>query len=256
MPTSSRRPGSSSRRGRGSGTPAATARPNSQTVRAKNASDAASRRMNTSWVTSRTRYHAYAKLSRRPPRVRAVGRTAKREARWRRARGAVRSARPRHASGPRGRAKREAAACVGPAGPCEARGPGGRLCHGRVQVRCAERARSARIVMQYRLWRAEDRGARLCRAPQHLGRGTISSSMAGPSNLLVVSDLHFGEELLPGAGHERRRAVELGAAAFCEFLAYYTARRSGGRPWRLVINGDCFDFMSVLIPATPERPSK
>jgi len=93
-------------------------------------------------------------------------------------------------------------------------------------------------------------------SPQHLGRGTISSSMAGPSNLLVVSDLHFGEELLPGAGHERRRAVELGAAAFCEFLAYYTARRSGGRPWRLVINGDCFDFMSVLIPATPERPSK
>jgi UDP-2,3-diacylglucosamine pyrophosphatase LpxH len=80
--------------------------------------------------------------------------------------------------------------------------------------------------------------------------------MAGHGNLLVVSDLHFGEELLPGAGRERRRAVELGAAAFCEFLAYHTARRSGGRPWRLVINGDCFDFMSVMIAAAAERPPK
>jgi UDP-2,3-diacylglucosamine pyrophosphatase LpxH len=80
--------------------------------------------------------------------------------------------------------------------------------------------------------------------------------MAGPANILVVSDLHFGEELLPGAGRERRRAIELGAAAFREFLAYYTARRSGGRPWRLVINGDFFDFMSVMIPTTPERPPK
>jgi UDP-2,3-diacylglucosamine pyrophosphatase LpxH len=80
--------------------------------------------------------------------------------------------------------------------------------------------------------------------------------MAGPANILVVSDLHFGEELLPGAGRERRRAVELGAAAFREFLAYHAARRSGGRPWRLVINGDFFDFMSVMIPSTPDRPPK
>ncbi len=80
--------------------------------------------------------------------------------------------------------------------------------------------------------------------------------MSGPANLLVVSDLHFGEELLPGAGHERRRAVELGAAAFREFLAYHAARRSGGRPWRLVIDGDFFDFMSVMIPTTPDRPAK
>jgi UDP-2,3-diacylglucosamine pyrophosphatase LpxH len=80
--------------------------------------------------------------------------------------------------------------------------------------------------------------------------------MAGPANILVVSDLHFGEELLPGAGRERRRAVELGAAAFREFLAYHAARRSGGRPWRLVVNGDCFDFMSVMIPTSPERPPK
>lgn len=80
--------------------------------------------------------------------------------------------------------------------------------------------------------------------------------MAEHANILVVSDLHFGEELLPGAGRERRRAVELGAAAFREFLEYHTARRRGGRPWRLVINGDFLDFMSVVIPATAERSAK
>lgn len=76
------------------------------------------------------------------------------------------------------------------------------------------------------------------------------------SNILVVSDLHFGEELLPGAGAERRRAVELGASAFREFLVYHAARRRNGRPWRLVVDGDCFDFMSVAVPGTPERPPK
>lgn len=80
--------------------------------------------------------------------------------------------------------------------------------------------------------------------------------MAEHANILVVSDLHFGEELLPGAGYERRRAVELGATAFREFLAYHAARRSGGRPWRLVINGDFFDFMSVTVPRAPERPPR
>jgi hypothetical protein len=61
--------------------------------------------------------------------------------------------------------------------------------------------------------------------------------MADLANILVVSDLHFGEELLPGATAERRHAVELGAAAFCEFLRYHAVRRLGGRPWRLVIAG-------------------
>ena len=76
------------------------------------------------------------------------------------------------------------------------------------------------------------------------------------ANILVVSDLHFGEELLPGASTERREAVELGAQAFCEFLRHQAARRLGGRPWRLVIAGDLFDFMSVVIPGSPEQPAR
>jgi UDP-2,3-diacylglucosamine pyrophosphatase LpxH len=80
--------------------------------------------------------------------------------------------------------------------------------------------------------------------------------MAAVSNILVVSDLHFGEELLPGASVERRRAVELAGSAFREFLRYHTVRRRDGRPWRLVIAGDLFDFMSVVISGTKERPAK
>jgi UDP-2,3-diacylglucosamine pyrophosphatase LpxH len=80
--------------------------------------------------------------------------------------------------------------------------------------------------------------------------------MAALANILVVSDLHFGEELLPGAALERRRAVEIGSSAFREFLRYHTVRRRDGRPWRLVIAGDLFDFMSVVIPATKDRPAK
>ncbi len=69
------------------------------------------------------------------------------------------------------------------------------------------------------------------------------------ANLLVVSDLHFGEELLPGATVERRAAVALASTAFREFLRHHAARRLDGKPWRLVIAGDLFDFMSVMIPA-------
>ncbi|HEY1555234.1 MAG TPA: hypothetical protein VGF94_10420 [Kofleriaceae bacterium] len=75
-------------------------------------------------------------------------------------------------------------------------------------------------------------------------------------NILVVSDLHFGEQLLPGASADRRRAVELGEQAFREFLRYHRVRRVDGRPWRLVIAGDLFDFMSVVIPSTRELPAK
>ncbi len=80
--------------------------------------------------------------------------------------------------------------------------------------------------------------------------------MADLANILVVSDLHFGEELLPGATSERRNAVELGAQAFRDFLRYHASRRLGGRPWRLVIAGDLFDFMSVVVPSSREIPAQ
>jgi UDP-2,3-diacylglucosamine pyrophosphatase LpxH len=83
-----------------------------------------------------------------------------------------------------------------------------------------------------------------------------TGAVADLTNILVVSDLHFGEELLPGASLERKRAIELGGSAFREFLRHHAVRRRDGRPWRLVIAGDLFDFMSVIVPGTKERPAK
>jgi UDP-2,3-diacylglucosamine pyrophosphatase LpxH len=76
------------------------------------------------------------------------------------------------------------------------------------------------------------------------------------SNLLIVSDLHFGEDLLPGASVEKRRAVALGASAFCDFLRHHSQRRIDGKPWRLVVAGDLFDFMSVTLAASRELPAR
>jgi len=80
--------------------------------------------------------------------------------------------------------------------------------------------------------------------------------MSDAANILVVSDLHFGEELLPGATADRRRAIDLGAEAFRDFLRYHMVRRIDGRPWRLVIAGDLFDFMSVVVPGTKDLPAR
>ena len=66
-------------------------------------------------------------------------------------------------------------------------------------------------------------------------------------NILVVSDLHLGEELMPGISDDRRRAVEMAETAFLEFMRHHQRFRVGGRPWRLVINGDLFDFMSIQV---------
>ncbi|MEZ4359785.1 MAG: hypothetical protein R3B48_06360 [Kofleriaceae bacterium] len=74
--------------------------------------------------------------------------------------------------------------------------------------------------------------------------------------MLIVSDLHFGEDLLPGASAEKRRAVGLGASAFVDFLRHHARRRLDGKPWRLVVAGDLFDFMSVTLAAHRELPAR
>ena len=67
-------------------------------------------------------------------------------------------------------------------------------------------------------------------------------------NLLVMSDLHLGEDLRPMTTplSYLRRAAKL-ERELEAFLAHYTDSRLEGRPWRLVVNGDMVDFMSVMI---------
>ncbi len=67
-------------------------------------------------------------------------------------------------------------------------------------------------------------------------------------NLLVVSDLHLGEDLRPGGtGMSYLRHLVKLEREFEKFLRHHTERRDDGRPWRLVVNGDMVDFMSMKI---------
>lgn len=67
-------------------------------------------------------------------------------------------------------------------------------------------------------------------------------------NILVISDLHLGEDLRPGVANVSylRHLVKL-ERELCAFLGYHTQNRIDGKPWTLVVNGDMVDFMSVCI---------
>jgi UDP-2,3-diacylglucosamine pyrophosphatase LpxH len=67
-------------------------------------------------------------------------------------------------------------------------------------------------------------------------------------NILVISDLHLGEDLRPGVANVSylRHLVRL-ERELVSFLAYHTENRIDGKPWTLVVNGDMVDFMSVVI---------
>jgi len=77
-------------------------------------------------------------------------------------------------------------------------------------------------------------------------------------NLLVVSDLHLSEGLDPESGKFSRLEDFLFDDAFVRFLRYHekvkAQPRFGGRPWRLVINGDLFDFLQVVSLPEEGRP--
>jgi hypothetical protein len=71
--------------------------------------------------------------------------------------------------------------------------------------------------------------------------------MSGTHNILVISDLHLGEDLAPGINPQVTRDLRRAELHLIEFLGKYTHRRVDGRPWRLVINGDMVDFMSICV---------
>jgi UDP-2,3-diacylglucosamine pyrophosphatase LpxH len=74
------------------------------------------------------------------------------------------------------------------------------------------------------------------------------------SNILVISDLHLGEDLRPTGANVSylRRLVRL-ERELENFLQHHTRERLDDKPWTLVVNGDMVDFMSVMIlPDAPE----
>ena len=75
-------------------------------------------------------------------------------------------------------------------------------------------------------------------------------SRARDSNLLVLSDLHLGCDLKPGAsdGDERRAGLD---AALVRFLDHHAGYREQGKRWRLLLAGDVFDFVAVTTLPAP-----
>jgi UDP-2,3-diacylglucosamine pyrophosphatase LpxH len=74
--------------------------------------------------------------------------------------------------------------------------------------------------------------------------------MPSTANILVISDLHLGEDMTLAATPAISRHLQVLERQLIEFLRHYTRRRRNGLPWRLVINGDMVDFLAMcLLPA-------
>ncbi|HEY3499781.1 MAG TPA: metallophosphoesterase [Polyangiaceae bacterium] len=75
-------------------------------------------------------------------------------------------------------------------------------------------------------------------------------------NLIALSDLHFGSELVQHVRPEAPRRTRLGERRDREFAAlldWYREHPVGGLPWRLVINGDFIDFAGMSVMTAPEE---
>src|SRR5215470_4236070 len=85
-----------------------------------------------------------------------------------------------------------------------------------------------------------------------------SCTLAGlPShNLLVISDLHLGEDIKPATKSGYLPHVPLLERELESFLEHYRKSRRDGRPWELIVNGDMVDFLSIcLFPDGPDGPA-
>jgi len=76
-------------------------------------------------------------------------------------------------------------------------------------------------------------------------------------NLLITSDLHLGEGVDPATGRFSPREDFFFDQEFHRFLDYLCHKSSGnsrygGRPWKLILNGDAFCFLQVV--AKPRLP--
>src|SRR5574342_433361 len=66
-------------------------------------------------------------------------------------------------------------------------------------------------------------------------------------NLLIISDLHLGEDLKPASKAGYLHHVPFLERELQSFLDHYRTFRRDGRPWELIVNGDMVDFISVCL---------
>jgi hypothetical protein len=85
-----------------------------------------------------------------------------------------------------------------------------------------------------------------------MGLGHLLRHVRGnerPHNLLAISDLHLGCDLKRGAKAVRPATFDVQLA---EFLDFHAANQRGGKPWRLLLNGDIVDFVAITVTPGPE----
>lgn len=71
--------------------------------------------------------------------------------------------------------------------------------------------------------------------------------MNSTHNFLFVSDFHISEGCDPKTGLTQRNEDFFHDRAFAQFITHYVAESDiQGKPWKLVINGDLFDFLQVI----------
>lgn len=67
------------------------------------------------------------------------------------------------------------------------------------------------------------------------------------ANLLVVSDLHLGEDIGTSLGERGDARVALTERELARFFDHHATHREDARPWHLVINGDMADFLAMIL---------
>ncbi len=70
------------------------------------------------------------------------------------------------------------------------------------------------------------------------------------ANLLIVSDLHLGEDLSEFGSAGLLKLISALNQKFSEFINYFAENTQAGHPWHLVFNGDAFDFLKISLRAT------
>lgn len=79
--------------------------------------------------------------------------------------------------------------------------------------------------------------------------------MNSTHNFLFVSDFHIGEGRDPRTGLTHRNENFFQDDAFAQFILYHVqmSAKGDGKPWKLVLNGDLFDFLQVTtLPSKKE----
>src|SRR5437899_11697458 len=79
----------------------------------------------------------------------------------------------------------------------------------------------------------------------------VRSLSERPHNLLAISDLHLGCDLRPGNKLDKPRPTD---GPLASFLEWHAAHREGGKPWRLILNGDIVDFIAITATPGPFEP--